>query len=615
MVKLPKRVPKSRPESQAQRASVASLLVRIWGHLSPRRRWQLPGLAILMLFSGVADALSLGTILPFLSVLVDPDQIFDIPWVAHLATGIGITTADHLVLPLTLAFALAALASGAMRLVVMWCIKNYTQHVIHDLSVEVYRRTLYQPYQVHVGMNTSEVISAIEKVTTMGAVWNYALSLSSAVVTVVAIGITLVAIEPGVALMAFFSFGSLYGLVIYLTRRRLSRNSHLVSRNLTLKVKTLQEGLGGIRDVLLDQGQPFYCDLYRQADWPLRRAKAESAFMGQSPRYIMESLGMVLIAFLAYGLSRQPAAGTNPLTLLGTLALGAQRLLPALQQLFSAWAFLRGNQREAEDILRLLDQPLPPELLRPSPEPLPWQSAIEFVNVSFRYRDQTPWVLHNVSFTIPKGYRVGVVGTTGSGKSTTLDILMGLLNPTAGQVLVDGMPLQGEYGRAWQKTIAHVPQHIYLADTTIAENIALGVPKQDIDLDRVRRAARQARIADFIEQGPEGYWAPLGERGIRLSGGQRQRVGIARALYKQASLLVFDEATSALDNATEQAVMDALSDLADDLTIVMIAHRLSTVEHCDLIIELAQGQVVAQGTYRELLDGSVSFQRMAGSRG
>jgi ATP-binding cassette subfamily B protein len=219
-------------------------------------------------------------------------------------------------------------------------------------------------------------------------------------------------------------------------------------------------------------------------------------------------------------------------------------------------------------------------------------------------------VLNDLSFTIRKGTRVGFVGSTGSGKSTALDLLMGLLMPTEGELLVDNEPVTGSRVRAWQRSIAHVPQSIYLADTTLAENIAFGVPREAIDLERVRRAARQAQIAEFIESRLEGYDVSVGERGIRLSGGQRQRIGIARALYKQASVLVFDEATSALDNATEQSVMDAIDGLDRDLTIVLIAHRLTTVRRCDTIIELQNGRLVAQGTYEQLLECSPSFRSM-----
>ena len=254
---------------------------------------------------------------------------------------------------------------------------------------------------------------------------------------------------------------------------------------------------------------------------------------------------------------------------------------------------------------------MPAELLLPMPAPLPFQDAIHFDAVRFRYNSDSPWVLDGLDLTISKGTRVGLVGSTGSGKSTTLDLLMGLLSPTERNILVDGEPITGSRLKAWQRAIAHVPQGIYLADISLAENIAFGVTPNAINIDRVREAARQAQIADFIESRPDGYNVLVGERGVRLSGGQRQRIGIARALYKNASVLVFDEATSALDNATEQSVMDAIEGLNRDLTILIIAHRLTTVRRCDNIVELENGRVVAQGTYEQLLECSPSFRNMA----
>lgn len=591
-------------------SSTQSVLRRIWQHLSPLRRWQLLWLAVLMLLSGVADAMSLGAVLPFLAVMVNPDEVFEQPWIAQFVTALGMTTSEQLILPLAVGFAVAALAAGAMRLLVLWANKDYVQWVSHELTVALYDRMLYQPYRVHVAYNTSEIISAVSKITVVTAALNYGLTMVSAGFTAMAIMLTLMVLQPAIAFFAFVGVGGLYGLVIFVTRQRLVHNSRLISRNSVLRLKALQEGLGGIRDVLLSNNQPFYSDLYRRADWPYSRAKAENIFIAISPRYVMESLGMVLIAGMAYGLSQR--TGDEALPVLGTFALGAQRLLPAFQQIFSSWTSLRGDQSSAEDVLKLLDQPMPSDYLQPLPPALVWRSTVEFSRVSFRYTDLGAWVLQDVSFKIEKGARVGFVGTTGSGKSTTLDILMALLEPTEGEVLVDGVPIHGTYSRAWQQAIAHVPQHIYLADTSIAENIALGVPKAEINLDRVKLAAQQAQIAEFIEHGQAGYWAKLGERGIRLSGGQRQRIGIARALYKQASVLVFDEATSALDNATEQEVMAAINGLSDDLTILLIAHRLSTVQNCNWIVELSQGRVVAQGRYQELMHKSKSFQRMAG---
>jgi ATP-binding cassette subfamily B protein len=376
-------------------------------------------------------------------------------------------------------------------------------------------------------------------------------------------------------------------------------------------VKALQEGLGGIRDVLLDGTQPIYCSVFHQSSQQLRHAQGNNLFLAGSPRFAMESLGMVLIAVLAYGLSRQPGGIATALPVLGALALGAQRLLPALQQAYSAWATIRGSQASLRETIDLLDQPVPAELLLPPPPPLRFKDSIRFEGVKFRYSPAGPWVLNGLTLEIPKGAKIAFVGSTGSGKSTTLDLLMGLVNPGEGRFLVDGHPLSQNQVRAWQRTIAHVPQSIFLADATVARNIALGVPPAEINMERVRLAASQAHIAEFIEAHPEAYNAMVGERGVRLSGGQRQRIGIARALYKEADVLVFDEATSALDNTTEQAVMEAIQGLGQHITIILIAHRLTTVKGCDTIFELEEGRVAAQGSYDELLAVSPGFRQMA----
>jgi ATP-binding cassette subfamily B protein len=423
--------------------------------------------------------------------------------------------------------------------------------------------------------------------------------------------IALIATDPVIASLAGVGFGFSYVLITWLSRRQLRRNSYRIAREQTQVLKALQEGLGGIRDVLLDGVQSVYCDVFRRADLTLRRAQGSTVFIGGSPRYAMEALGMVVIAALAYFLSQQAGGISIALPILGMLALGAQRLLPCLQQLYYSWASITGYQVSLADTIALLDQPLPEEFLQPTTTPLFIQDAIRLDAVRFRYTGEGPWVLDGLNLVISKGARVGFVGSTGSGKSTTLDLLMGLLIPTEGQLLVDGQAVSGNRLSAWQRSIAHVPQSIYLADTTLAENIAFGIPAETIDMERVQRAARQAQIADFIEKSPEGYQAYVGERGVRLSGGQRQRIGIARALYKQASVLVLDEATSALDNSTEQSVMDAIGGLNSDLTILLIAHRITTVRHCDFIVELEHGRVVSQGTYEQLLECSPSFRRMA----
>jgi len=556
-----------------------------------------------MLASALAEVVSLGAVLPFLGVLVAPDRLMQQPLVAALAKAAGAATPADLVLAFTVLFALAALAAGAIRMLVLWASTRLSFAIGVDLSQEVYRRTLYQPYRVHAQRNSSEVVSAIaNKIGASIHVLFQVLNLGNSVLVLVAVVAALLVIDPVIAGIAAAGFGASYGAITWLFRSRLRANSERIADKQTQLLKALQEGLGGIRDVLLDGTQPLYCRIYLEADLQVRRAQGNNMFIAGSPRFAMEALGMVLIAVLAYGLSRGSGGIVGALPVLGALALGAQRLLPALQQIYAAWSTIAGSRRSLIDVLALLELPLPPEAFVPPPPALPFREAIRFENVRFRYAAEQPWVLDGISLEIPRGARVGVVGATGSGKSTLLDLLMGLLDPVEGRIAVDGRDIGGERRRAWQRTLAHVPQSIFLADASIAENIAFGVPKEEIDMARVRRAAAQAQIAEFIESGPEGYAARAGERGIRLSGGQRQRIGIARSLYKEASVLVFDEATSALDNATETSVMEAIDSLDRNLTVVLIAHRLTTVRHCDFIVELEHGRIAARGSYGDVIE-------------
>jgi ATP-binding cassette subfamily B protein len=464
-----------------------------------------------------------------------------------------------------------------------------------DLSVEVYERTLYQPYRVHVERNSSELISGItQKVTAATSVLTSLITVVTSAILFLAILLTLFFINPYVASISMLCFGAGYSIIAWQTRSRLKINSRCIAQQQTQVVKTLQEGLGSIRDVLLDGTQATYSNIYKNSIQQLLKATGDNQYITLGPRYVMEAMGMILVAIFAYSLSNQPGGVGAALPILGALALGAQRLMPLLQQLYGNWSVVAGSQATLIDVLALLEQPLPGHLNTPLPKPLDLTSQIHFDNICFRYGDKDPWIINNFSLTIPKGSRIGFTGKTGTGKSTLLDLFMLLLVPTHGHLKVDGCCLTEENSRAWQLAIAHVPQHIYLSDSTIAENIAFGVKPSQIDFDLVKDAATQAQLAEFIEGSPDGYSTVVGERGVRLSGGQRQRIGIARALYKKAKILIFDEATSALDTDTENAVMSAINNLNRELTILMVAHRLTTLEKCDLIVQLENGRIISQ---------------------
>ena len=581
-----------------QSIPVRQLLKGIWSHLGARRRSQLAALLVVMLLSSLAELVSLGAVLPFLGVLSDPEHLLQQPAMRVLAGLVGVTQPSQLLLPATIAFALAAVLAAVIRLLNVWLNGQLAAAIGSDLSCEAYRRTLYQPYGMHVQRNSSAVISAA---TTQVDLTTAALTSLLQMITaaLVAIGLLcgLVLVDWVVALAAAALFGSMYCVLALATRRELRSNGDRIAVSTQQQLKALQEGIGAIRDILLDNSQPVYMRMYQQADRPRRRLLARNFYLGIFPRYALEALGLVAIALLGALLVSQRGGPAAVVPLLGVMALGAQRLLPMLQQLYSAWATLKGCAAAMAEVLDMLNQPLPVTIK--SVVPLPFRQSLTLDKVSFRYGAQLPNVLNQLSLTIFPGERIGLIGSTGSGKSTTVDLLMGLLEPSSGCVHVDGDsihdPSRPERLNAWRAAIAHVPQTIYLADSSIAENIAFGISREHIDFARVRQAAKQAQIDGFIESCSEGYDTFVGERGIRLSGGQRQRIGIARALYKKVNVLVFDEATSALDDDTERSVVEAIEGLSKDLTLVMIAHRLSTLQRCDRVIRLEQGVLTADG--------------------
>jgi len=590
----------------APNPSLRTLLRQLWGHLGRRRRLQLGVLLLVMLASSVAEVLSLAAVLPFLAVLANPEGLWSQPLVQQWAPRLGIAGAQELLLPITIAFAVAALAAGAIRLLNLWLNGRVAAAMGSDLSCEAYRRTLYQPYAVHLARNSSELIASISSDVSrvISQVLNPLLLLLSSGLIAISLLLALLAIDWAIALGAGLVVGLVYVLAMAASRRPLrvmGQRQTVLNRQL---IQALQEGLGAIRDVLLDGTQTFYANAYKRADQPLRRTGADASFLSTYPRLVLEPVGMALIAVMGLLLVRQ-AGVARALPLLGALALGAQRLLPVVQKVYEGWAQSRSAKDSLAKVLELIAQPLPSGRSQRRAQPLALKQGIRFEAMHFAYAPELPEVLRGIDLEIRRGERIGIIGSTGSGKSTTLDLLMGLLLPTAGRILVDGDDLHDpEHPNrlsAWRATIAHVPQTIYLADSSIAENIAFGLARDEIDIERVRLAAEQAQIAGFIESSPAGYNSFVGERGIRLSGGQRQRIGIARALYKQAQVLVFDEATSALDTATEQLLMKAIEGLSKELTILMIAHRLSTVERCDRVIRLEQGEIAYEGKLADVM--------------
>ena len=579
------------------KAKIQFILSGIWKYLKPKRRWQLLFLIFLMLLSGLSEVVSLASVIPFLSVLSDPDSFWKIKYLNKIASFLGFTSSDQLLLPVTIIFILAIVSAATIRLLNLWLNCRIAAAIGSDISCEAFKRTLYQPYKVHIDRNSSDVIASIttEINITVGVI-DYFLQLVTSGIIIIFLIISVLIINSSLAFGAISVFGSIYLIIVFSVRKKLARNSKKISRGLQIQLQTLQEGIGAIRDILLDGNQAKYINIYEKSDRPRRRLQADNLFIAVFSRYTLEAFGLIFIATIAFFLTNFDSNTINVIPFLGTIALGAQRLLPVTQQFYGAWASIKGNIVAVIKVLEILKQPVKSEEREKFNIEIPFKKEIIIKNLSFSYHNNSSKeILKNINLTINCGEKIGFIGTTGGGKSTLFDLLMGLMEPTQGTIYVDGINLfeNNEFNtiQAWRKKISHVPQNIYLADSTIAENIAFGVNNQKLDLKRVKQAAESAQIANFIESYPSKYKTFTGERGVQLSGGQKQRIGIARALYKKSEILFLDEATSALDKKTEAKVIDAISKLSAKMTLIMIAHRESTLENCDKIFKIENGIV------------------------
>lgn len=541
-----------------------------------------------MLAGALAEMVTIGAALSFLLLLSGargfalPSQLkalFD-------ATGLGTMVAA------SLALIAAALLAAAIRLTLVWMSGRFAGDVGLDMATRIFSRTLRQTYIRFVRQNSSEVLAALGKIQQLvTGLLIPVLQLIVGVVVSIAISLLLFFIHPMVAAIVAVIVGTAYALVSMTTRNRLRRNGRVSAEAAIARAKIIQEGIGGIRDIILDQSQPVFERQFTDAERRLRHAQTDTNFIASAPRYVLEGAGIIALVLVALIMSRQPGGLAEAIPVIGALAVGAQRLLPLLQQAYWGLAQVRGNQALLAEIIALMERPVAPMLPRSEVTAAQaFHDSISFDRVCFEYGG-VGFGLKDVSLTVERGSFIGITGSTGSGKSTFLDLLMGLLDPTSGEIRIDGRLLNDANRSIWQAQIAHVPQAIYLADDTVAGNITFGVEGQ-IDSERIRAVSEAACLTPFLNSLPEGKETRVGERGIRLSGGQRQRIGLARALYKGASVLVLDEATSALDDETEAAVMRSLAALGDRVTVIMVAHRKSTLAACNRIFRIEAGRVV-----------------------
>lgn len=562
--------------------------------LTKKRKFQLIFFGFTMLASAFCEAFSVASLIPFLSILTNPNNLENIILFQYINNFYKVENASQFLVILTIIFCIAILTSGVLRIFNYALSTRLAALIGSDLSYICLKKTLYQPYLTHLSRNTSKVISTItEYIRDVMVAMNAFLQMLTAFVISLFLFLTLFILNINIASSSIFIIAIFYIIVILLVRKRFRFNSLKASQATQETIKSVQEVLGSIRDVLLSGSQDFYLKIFEKPNRLKRIKQSENIFLSSAPKFILESLGIILISIIAFQYSNKGNESSEILPFLGALGLGAQKLLPSCQQIYLNWTTVKGYYYETEEVLTLLKQNTDSIPLKKYIRKLNLVKELKVKNICFSYDKNSYITLDNINLVINKGDRIGIVGKTGSGKSTLLDIMMGLITPDSGEIILDGHNLlKGNKMKNWRAAIAHVPQNIYLVDSSIEENIALGTKKQDINHKLLRDCAKKAQLNDFIAKLPKGYKTFVGERGIKLSGGQKQRIGIARALYKKAKILFLDEATSALDNNTENEFLKAINNLSKDITLVIVAHRLSTIKNCNKVIELNNGRII-----------------------
>ena len=583
--------------------NVLFLLFKVWQKLSKKRHIQSYFLILLMLFSGLLEFLSLASLLPFLDAISNSENLLENKFIKYFSDIFGYTTQNQIIILCTFIFLLIVYFSAIIRVSNLLFNVRLIAAIGTDLSTEGYRRALYQPYKKHINWNSSIIINTISKDLkfAISGLSSFLVILNSSII-IISIFIGIFLVNSQIAISLIILFGICYLLIGFSNKKQIENNSYKITKKSQDKIQALQEGLGAIKDVLLGGSQEYYAKIFSKTDYPIRKLAARNSFLANSPKFLIETLGITFLAIVGSSISSK-GVSTGSISLIGVIALGSQKLLPAIQALYSNWVALKASTSQILNVLELLSL----DVENNNYQNFEFKSSIEFKKVSFRYGETKPWILKDVNFKINFGEKIGIIGETGSGKSTTIDLLMTLIEPTSGNFFIDGLDIYADkskdFLKSWKSQITHVPQLIYLADTTFLENIAFGEKKETIDFDKVKDSAKKAQLSDFIESCPEGYDTVIGERGIRLSGGQRQRISLARAFYKDRKFFVLDEATSALDLKTEMAVIESIYNLGSDTTLIMIAHRLTTLRNCNKIFKFHKGKIIKIGTPSQVLEG------------
>jgi len=591
-----------------------STLRDLYRILSPRERRQVVLLLPLLVLTALVQVVGIASVVPFLAIVADPGAIERHPKLRMLYDLGGFGDTRSFLLAVGAAMFLVIVGSNALSAFSTWATLRFSWMRSHTIAVRILRGYLARPYLFFLEHHSSELgknlLGEVIQVVTGTIV--PAMKAVSGTIAVIAVLALLFYVDPLLALLTGLVMGGAYGVIFFAIRRNQRRIGKVRLAANKDRFKTLAETFGGIKEVKLLGREETMVQRFKRPSADYASTTALNAVVAQLPRYALETIAFGGILVMVLYLLRRGEGFEAIVPTLGLYAIAGYRLMPSLQQIFHGLTSIRFNSAAIENLMQYIPASGAEPRRLPAVEPLRLRGMIRFREVWFHYPTAREPLFRGLNLELAAGTSSAFVGATGSGKSTLGDLVMGLLQPTAGVIEIDGVVLDDDNLRNWQRNLGYVPQSIFLADDTVARNIAFGLPDDLVDMDAVVRAARAACIDEFIESElPFGYETAVGERGVRLSGGQRQRIGIARALYHDPQLILFDEATSSLDGVTEELVMQAVAELARDRTVITIAHRLSTVRACDRIFLLAAGEVVDSGRYEELLDSSAEFRELA----
>lgn len=590
--------------------------------LTPVQRRKFYVLQILVVLMAIMELVGIASIGPFMALVADINLIETNSLYKQLYLTSGISNPTDFLFLAGLAVLLMLGLASVISILTTWRLSLYSMQVGTEIADRLYEHYLQQNWLFHSTGSSAQLTKqvATEAQRVMHSLIVPAMQLNSRLVLAVIISAAVISYNPLIALVGLLMFGTGYVVIYQLIRKRLIANGANISSTSTQRFRLMNEGFGGIKDILILGRNKHFIEQFHQEGKTLARAQGTTSAFSQVPRYFMELLAFgAMISLVLVLLKLENGELSKVLPVLAVYALAGFKLLPALQQIYGSITTIKGGIAAFESIKPDL---VASQTTTSKPSQNNTQNAANTLDISqakilklnqvtFTYPNKHQPALDNISMQIPINATIGLVGESGSGKSTTIDLILGLLQPAQGKLYLDAQEINASNLREWQQHIGFVPQSIYLSEGSIAENIAFGLSPEEINLEQVKQAAKLAHLDELIASLDKGLDTKVGERGVQLSGGQRQRIGIARALYNQASVLVFDEATSALDGITEKIIMDAIHELSGKKTIIMIAHRLKTVQQCDIIYMMDKGKVVAQGTYNQLLENNLKFKEMA----